>query len=120
MRTIASALAVLWLVACSDADDSAREQPASDCPSVDLTAAKSWKGGIGTLFAQRCGACHPGTQPTDYKSFEGVKGNIDGEMDRVDDGTMPPGGMPDAEKAAMRAWVKAGLPESSPDDQVCE
>lgn len=125
MRTIVSAMTamtvmtVLGLFGCSDADDSAREKPAADC-EIDLTTAKSWKGGIETLFLQRCGGCHPGTQPTDYKSFEGVKGNITTEMSRIDDGTMPPSGMPDAEKVAIRAWVAAGLPETHPEDQVCE
>jgi hypothetical protein len=100
---------------CSDADPSARNKP-GDAGQLDLSKAKSWNGGIDDLFLQKCGNCHPGVKPTNYKTYAGVKGNISAGSQsvqaRINDNTMPPGGLGDVLKATVNDWIAAGAPES--------
>lgn len=104
-------------LACSDA--APREEQPIGIP-VPATPICSWNGGIKTIFEKQCGSCHPGTQQTDYKTFAGVKAGINAEMSRINDGTMPPGGMKAADKKLVTDWVAKGLPETDAEAGDCE
>lgn len=81
----------------------------------------SWDGGINKIFEQQCGSCHPGgTQTTNYKTYSSVKAGINSVMDRINDGTMPPGGMKAADKKLVTDWVTAETPKSDSDSETCK
>ncbi len=105
----------LLMVSCSDADPSAREKT-GNTGQLDLSKSKSWNGGMDQLFLQKCGGCHPGVKPTNYKTYAGVKGNLSAGgqsvQARINDNTMPPGGLGDVLKATVNDWIAAGAPES--------
>ena len=50
--------------------------------------------------------------PTNYTMYYDVTTNISTIMMRIDAGTMPTGGpLAVADKAAIQAWITAGMPE---------
>ena len=111
-------LASLLTVSCSDEGSGPRVPPtagtsnANGTTCIDLTAPTSWQGGIGTVFQNNCGSCHPGSRPTDYNSYPGVTAGISVVLMRIDAGTMPVAGpLSAADSSAIHAWVAAGLPE---------
>jgi hypothetical protein len=119
-RKVTSASVFLWifgllLVGCSDADPAARNKPV-DTGQLDISKAKSWNGGIDKLFVERCGGCHPGVKPTNYRTYAGVKGNLSTSktvQSTINDNSMPPGGgLGEVLKATVNAWIAAGAPES--------
>jgi hypothetical protein len=116
-RKVTSASVFLWifgllLVGCSDADPSAREKT-GDTGQLDLSKAKSWNGGIEKLFVEKCGNCHPGVKPTNYRTYAGVKGGLQSVKATIDNDSMPPGGgLGETLKATVNAWIAAGAPES--------
>ena len=119
-----ASLMLAFLSGCSDGGAPVRlpkingQGAANVNKCLNLVGNTSWNNGIGQLFMTNCGSCHPGSRPTDYRSYAGVKGNIAGVVLRIDDGSMPPGGMSVADKNSIHAWVAAGLPESDPSSSV--
>ena len=100
---------------CSDADPAARIKP-SENGQIDPAKATSWNGGIGELFVQKCGNCHPGVRPSNYRTYAGVNGNLSSGSQsvqaRINDNSMPPGGLGEELKTTVNDWIKAGAPES--------
>ena len=110
--------ASLFVASCSDQGPGPRVPPtagtsnAGGATCLELTAPTSWQGGIGTVFQNNCGSCHPGSQNTNYTMYADVTANINVILMRIDAGTMPvrgPLAAPDS--AAIHAWVTAGMPE---------
>jgi cytochrome c5 len=109
-------IALLTIVSCSDADPSAREErpSASAAPCDSATAQVAWDTGVSQIFQTQCASCHPGSQTTNYSTFNGVKSNFDAVMQRINDNTMPPapsGPLASESRTKLDAWKAAGLLE---------
>jgi hypothetical protein len=78
------------VTACSDAGPREFVAP----PPVVETKICSWESGLKEIFETKCGACHPGTQTTNYKTYSTVKAGITAVVDRINTETealiMPP------------------------------
>jgi hypothetical protein len=86
----------------------------------------TWDGGIGALFADRCGACHSGSAPMaglDLSSYEGIMAGgssgavvVPGDPDaslaviRQESGDHP-GQFSEEELALVRQWISEGAVE---------
>ena len=93
-----TAVLVFSVISCSDSGPQPRIDTASQdaiathqASCLDLAAVPSWQNGVGAIFETQCASCHPGSQPTDYGSYSGVKNGIAVVLMRIDAGTMPQG-----------------------------
>ena len=109
MRFLAALIVVL--VGCSDASKDGGPGGSSQARCAK-TSALSWDTGVKTIFEAKCGGCHPGQMSSNYKTYDGVVGNIQDELERINGNSMPPGGMAQADKDAITAWYRAGMPRS--------
>lgn len=104
---------ILTLFAIASCSDSGPIKRIGDT-SNGSAASKSWDGGVGLIFKNNCGSCHPGSRPTNYTLYANVSGSISAIVSTIDAGSMPPAGytMTQADKDAIHAWVTAGTPET--------
>lgn len=115
------AATVAVLTHCKDPAPSSRSMPSSGdangtrCLTNPLALTNSsWNDGIGKIFLDNCGGCHPGSQQTNYTTYAGVTGNPGNIAAKIQNGTMPPNKtMSATDKSAIAAWVLAGAPEGT-------
>jgi hypothetical protein len=87
------------------------EQPqtAATAAPAAAGAAPTYAGAIKALLDAQCVSCHTaGVTAPDLSTEAGAKAQAARIQARVDDGTMPPGGLNAADKAAIDAWVAGG------------
>lgn len=102
-------------LSCSDA--APREEESS--PPPDGKKVCSWESGIGLVFEKQCGSCHPGQRPTNYKTFDSVANSITEVMNRINDGSMPPGGLNKGDLALVTTWTQNQHPETDATSTYC-
>lgn len=104
-------LALCLLAACGTKREPVQFLDVSEVPAV------SWCRDLQPILARRCTGCHASTAtarggaPTgvDFDSYAATKASATRGLARVEAGTMPPGGMPEPERAVFRAWVNGGM-----------
>lgn len=82
--------------------------------ALNLVDAITWKGGIETMFKNKCVACHKtdGTPP-DLSSYDLAVAEGEASGRRIAAGTMPPGGMNATDKALYAGWLAGGMQEEA-------
>jgi len=114
-----TALLVFIVASCSDGGPTSRINTVSrdalatnQATCLDLSSVPSWQNGIAAIFETQCASCHPGSQLTDYGSYNGVKNGISAVLMRIDAGTMPQGSpLSQVDRDLIHAWVSGGMPE---------
>ncbi len=81
--------------------------------ATNLTTPTSWQNGIGTIFTNNCGSCHPGVQTSNYTTYASVAANIVNIITKIQTGEMPKtGSLAQADNDAIIQWATIGYPET--------
>jgi mono/diheme cytochrome c family protein len=72
----------------------------------------SWDVEIKPIFVKNCGTCHPGSQRTNYATYEGVKKGIIEIRRNIEANKMPKQSpLSAADQKLINKWITAGMPE---------
>ena len=81
-------------------------------PTSPAQAGISWDVEIKPIFVKNCASCHPGSQRTDYSTYDGVRKSIIVIMLNIESQKMPKKGPLSAEdQKSINKWIVAGMPE---------
>lgn len=92
------------------------KRPAGAGAKVNLQAETGYPTVRGTIFQSKCVGCHSSEGRRDggvaLDSYALVRASITRVNVRaLEQKDMPPGGLPEAEQAVLRAWIETGAPE---------